>query len=329
MIEAKIESWGLKRVERYLPITQSIFSTINDKRLCQLCVALSFFIGFITTFFIVSFEIYLELLGENWLALDNLLKLAFVNLIFIGLELFLLFEVGFITTAILINRASEKYQFCDKMKASLVRAVMELSEPVENIHGIKPYKKFSKFRYIKVALYTGKDILSNFVIKAILQKSISRSSVRVYIPLVSTLITGFWDAWVQQKALSEVRLRISARVYVLNQLAELEAKEMSQAYITALLRLIAVRQSYKQECDVNLEYFYDQLNKSKPCCLTELESVDLLLDSVDALTAEEKTELIGMTEYLFYFRRSPTRNEKDLLCKLGVLQASKTNPLLC
>lgn len=329
MIEAKIEHWGLRRVERYLPVTHNLFSKITDKRLCQLCVALSFFIGFITTFFIVAFEIYLELLGENWLALDNLIKLALINLTFIGLELFLLFEVGFITTAILINRASAKYLFCDKMKASLVRAVMELSEPIDNIHGIKPYKQYSKFRYIKVALYTGKDILSNFIIKAILQKSVSRSSVRVYIPLVSTLITGFWDAWVQQKALSEVRLRISARVYVLNQLAELETKEMSLAYITALLRLIAVRQSYKQECDVNLEYFYDQLNKSKQCCLTELESVDLLLDSVNALTAEEKAELIMMTEYLFYFRRSPTRNEKDLLYKLGVLQAPKTNPLLC
>ncbi|MGR5280697.1 LBF_2804 family protein [Photobacterium damselae] len=329
MIEAKIESWGLKRVERYLPITQNLFQTINDKRLCQACVALSFFIGFITTFFIVAFEIYLELLGENWLALDNLIKLGLINLFFIGLELFLLFEVGFITTAILINRASAQYQFCDKMKASLVRAVMELSEPTDNIHGIKPYKQYSKFRYIKVALYTGKDILSNFVIKAILQKSISRSSVRVYIPLVSTLITGFWDAWVQQKALSEVRLRISARVYVLNQLAELEAKDMSQAYVTALLRLIAVRQSYKQECDVNLEYFYDQLYKSKQYQLNDLESVDLLLISVNALTNEEKAELTVMMEYLFYFRRNPTRNEKALLYKLGALHASKNNPLLC
>lgn len=329
MIEAKIENWGLKRVERYLPITQGLFKTINDKKLCQLCVVLSFFIGFITTFFIVSFEIYLELLGENWLALDNLLRLVVINIVFISLELFLLFEVGFITTAILINRASAKYQFCEKMKASLVRAVMELSEPVDNIHGIKPYKQFSKFRYIKVALYTGKDILSNFIIKALLQKSLSRSSVRVYIPLVSTLITGFWDAWVQQKALSEVRLRISARVYVLNQLAELEAKEMSQAYIIALLRLIAVRQSYKQECDINLEFFYDQLHKKKQCVITELESVDLLLASVDALTIDEKAELTVMTEYLFYFRRSPNHIEKQLLCKLGVLKATKRNPLLC
>ena len=307
---------------------QPLLTHISDKRLCQLCVGLSFLIGFTTTFVIVAFEIYLELLGENWLALDNLIKLLLLNIIFIGLELLLLFEIGFITTALLINRASVENHLCDKMKASLVRAVMELSEPIDNIHGIKPYKELSKFRYIKVALYSGKDILSNFVIKAILQKSMSRSSVRVYIPLISTLITGFWDAWVQQKALREVRLRISARIYVLNQVAQHQQKQVSLTYRTALLRSIAVRQSYKQECDVNLELFYDEIYKQVPVTLTDIESPTLLLQSLSLLNPTEYNDVIDILTTLLFFRQRLTPNEKKLLIQCGIIEQQKINPLL-
>ncbi|SMY34256.1 hypothetical protein PMAL9190_01576 [Photobacterium malacitanum] len=328
MIEHKIEQWGIRRVEKHLNRQQPLLTHISDKRLCQLCVGLSFLIGFTTTFVIVAFEIYLELLGENWLALDNLIKLLLLNIIFIGLELLLLFEIGFITTALLINRASVENHLCDKMKASLVRAVMELSEPIDNIHGIKPYKELSKFRYIKVALYSGKDILSNFVIKAILQKSMSRSSVRVYIPLISTLITGFWDAWVQQKALREVRLRISARIYVLNQVAQHQQKQVSLTYRTALLRSIAVRQSYKQECDVNLELFYDEIYKQVPITLTDIESPTLLLQSLSLLNPTEYNDVIDILTTLLFFRQRLTANEKKLLVQCGIIEQQKINPLL-
>lgn len=328
MIEHKIEQWGIRRVEKHLNRQQPLLTHISDKRLCQLCVGLSFLIGFTTTFVIVAFEIYLELLGENWLALDNLIKLLLLNIIFIGLELLLLFEIGFITTALLINRASVENHLCDKMKASLVRAVMELSEPIDNIHGIKPYKELSKFRYIKVALYSGKDILSNFVIKAILQKSMSRSSVRVYIPLISTLITGFWDAWVQQKALREVRLRISARIYVLNQVAQHQQKQVSLTYRTALLRSIAVRQSYKQECDVNLELFYDEIYKQVPVTLTDIESPTLLLQSLSLLNPTEYNDVIDILTTLLFFRQRLTANEKKLLVQCGIIEQQKINPLL-
>ncbi|OBU33426.1 LBF_2804 family protein [Photobacterium phosphoreum] len=328
MIERKIEQWGICRVEKHLSRKQPLFTRISDKRLCQLCVGLSFLIGFMTTFVIVAFEIYLELLGENWLAWDNLIKLLSINIVFIGLELLLLFEIGFITTALLINRASAENHFCSKMTASLVRAVMELSEPIENIHGIKPYKELSKFRYIKVALYSGKDILSNFLIKAVLQKSISRSSVRVYIPLISTLITGFWDAWVQQKALREVRLRISARIYVLNQISRHQQKPVSMTYRTALLRSIAVRQSYKQECDVNLELFYDEIYKQAPLILTDIESPTLLLQSLSQLNPTEYNDVIDILTTLLFFRHRLTANEKKLLAQCGIIQQQKINPLL-
>lgn len=328
MIERKIEQWGIRRVEKHLNHRQPLFKRISDKRLCQLCVGLSFLIGFITTFVIVAFEIYLELLGENWLAWDNLIKLLIINIVFIGLELFLLFEIGFITTALLINRASAKNHFCDKMTASLVRAVMELSEPIENIHGIKPYKELSKFRYIKVALYSGKDILSNFLIKAVLQKSISRSSVRVYIPLISTLITGFWDAWVQHKALREVRLRISARIYVLNQVIIHQQKPVSMTYRTALLRSIAVRQSYKQESDINLELFYDEIYKQAPLELTDIESPTLLLQSLNLLSSTEYNDVIDILKTLLFFRQRLTANEKKLLVQCGIIKQQKINPLL-
>ncbi|PSV23173.1 LBF_2804 family protein [Photobacterium kishitanii] len=328
MIEHKIEQWGIRRVEKHLSRNQPLFTRISDKRLCQLCVGLSFLIGFMTTFVIVAFEIYLELLGENWLAWDNLAKLLTINIVFIGLELLLLFEIGFITTALLINHASAENHFCDKMKASLVRAVMELSEPIDNIHGIKPYRALSKFRYIKVALYSGKDILSNFLIKAVLQKSISRSSVRVYIPLISTLITGFWDAWVQQKALREVRLRISARIYVLNQVTIHQQKPVSMTYRTALLRCIAVRQSYKQECDVNLELFYDEIYKQAPVMLTDIESPTLLLQSLNLLNSTEYNDVINILTTLLFFRQRLTANEKKLLAQCGIIQQQKINPLL-
>lgn len=328
MIEQKIEQWGIRRVEKHLSNKDLLFTHLSDQRICQLCVGCSFLIGFITTFFIVAFEIYLELLGENWLAWDNLVKLLTLNILFIGLELFLLFEMGFVTTALLINRASVENHFCDKMKASLVRAVMELSEPMENIHGIKPYKELSKFRYIKVALYSGKDILSNFVIKALLQKSVSRSSVRVYIPLVSTLITGFWDAWVQQKALREVRLRISARIYVLNQIKHHQQQETSTAYRSALLRIIAVRQSYKQECDVNLELFYDEIQKLAPITLTDIESTHLLVQSIKDLAPLEYEQAIAILKTLFFFRQRPNRSEKKLLELLGIIERQRKNPLL-
>ena len=90
----------------------------------------------------------------------------------------------------------------------------------------------------------------------------------------------------------------------------------------------AVRQSYKQECDVNLELFYDEIYKQAPLILTDIESPTLLLQSLSQLNPTEYNDVIDILTTLLFFRHCLTANEKKLLAQCGIIQQQKINPLL-
>ena len=97
-------------------------------------------------------------------------------------------------------------------------------------------------------------------------------------------------------------------------------------YRTALLPSIAVRQSYKQECDVNLELFYDEIYKQAPLILTDIESPTLLLQSLSPLNPTEYNDVIDILTTLLFFRQRLTASEKKLLLQCDIIQQQKINP---
>jgi len=319
MLQDKIEQWGYNQVQQGLQSPHVLFSRIPHQYLTNTCILLSFVVGFLTTLVIVSFEIYLTISGNNWFEPLVLFQIILINGVFIGLEFYLLFKIGLTSTAQYIRHINDKYQFCDEMKLALVRSALEISEPKINKYGIKPYREQSKLRYLHIVIYSGKDIISNFVIKAVLKKYLSRGSVRIYIPIISTLITGFWDAWVQMKSLRDVRLKLNSRIYAIQLLSQLTSRSPSTKYFEALTRLIAVRLSYKQERDVTLEYLLDELQHFPSVDLNSQNDIDdpqLLKQQLQHLNTAEQAAIKAIAIDLFKFKRRLNKCEKRLLAEL-------------
>jgi len=319
MLQDKIEQWGYNQVQHSLQFPHVLFSRIPHQYLTNTSILLSFIVGFLTTLVIVSFEIYLTISGNNWFEPLVLLQIILINGIFIGLEFYLLFKIGLASTAQYIRHISNEYHCCDEMKRALVRSALEISEPKMNKYGIQPYREQSKIRYLHIAIYSGKDIISNFVIKAVLKKYLSRSSVRIYIPLISTLITGFWDAWVQMKSLRDVRLKLDSRIYAIKLLRQQKNSSVSAEFLEVLIRLIAVRLSYKQERDVTLEYLLDELQHFPSVDFNRQNDIDdpqLLKQSFSHLNENELRSIKTITVNLFKFKRQLNKCEKQLLSEL-------------
>ncbi len=319
MVQARVEKWGLTQLNKYLPNNQHFFHIHNEKYVVIAAVTLSFLIGFITTFFIVTHDIYFDISNSDWFASHAILESLIIHGLFIGLEFYLLFQIGFKIAAYYINKAQVTYQIPTDMVQSLCRAVLDLNEPDNNHFNIRPYRKKTNMQKMNMLIYSGKDFLTTFIIKAILKRYISRGTTRLFIPYIGTFITGFWDAFVQAKAIAEIKLRLAARIYLLHLLMSFKQNEPSQALLLSLFRLTAVRLSYKQESDVNLNFLLLELAKKLTLnidTLISLESPYQLEKSLVDLSHQEKAQFDDIAIHLFSFRRRLTNCEKRLLVRL-------------
>jgi hypothetical protein len=292
-----IESWGFNRINYYLNHDQVLLAKISFHQLSTVAKIISFMIGFLVTFVIVSSEIYLfaDLAIINYTLIQLLLMIA-INLIFIALEFLLLFDIGFQITAQYVKYVGKAHFVDDKLKYSLVRAVLEMDEPV-----VKKFKWVSELRikkkhyWLKLVLYKVKVILSNLLAKFIARKLLSRVGLRTYAPLVATIITGFWDAWVQGAVLKEVRLRLSGRMVAMATIDKLILDDRLIHEI--IIRLLMIIMKMNEQPNVNLEFLLIHIEKK---CATGILSYPNIFD-VKVLTRLLKQLTVEQEEYFLCF----------------------------
>ncbi len=324
MIQKSLETWGVYYIDNYINNNQFHFPALSLEKITKIALWLSFLVGFLATLITVSFDLIL-IADQPLLSVDPsvLALIAVVNVLVIMLEFWLLFHIGFIVTARYIREVKQQQSLSIDIKQTLVRAVLELDEPApERSFGLNPYRKRSRHYWLLVALYKVKVLFSNLLAKVLLRKIVGRTGARTYIPFISTIITGFWDAWVQASVLKEVRLRISARLYILGVISTLKQSNPSQNYIKTLARMVAVRIELFGDYNANLDYLLNQIESYYSGSVSnqdKLFETNLFLERYTKLPAIEQKNISKIACRLMALkRRLLSKEEKEVLKKLDI-----------
>jgi hypothetical protein len=324
MLQRSLEIWGVYYIDKYINNNRFRFPGILPEKVTKIAIGLSFLIGFIATLITALFDVII-IANQSLLSTDLVVvaTMVLVNIVVIALEFWLLFHIGFIVTARYIYEAEQQKVLGIDIRKTLVRAVLELGEPApEKSFGLNPYRKRSKHYWLLLVLYRVKVLFSNIIAKVLLKKIIGRGSARSYVPLISTIITGFWDAWVQASVLEEVRLRISARLYILDIIKTLKQSNPGQQYIKTLARMVAVRIELFGDYNANLDYLLNQIESLFAGAVSDQEqlfNVNLLLEQYGKLSDHEQKNILQIIRRLMVFKRGLlSKEEKNLLKVLDI-----------
>lgn len=328
MIQKPLETWGVYCIDNYINSNSFLFSTISSEKITKIALWLSFLVGFIATLITVLLDIII--IGDQSLvslAPLVLATIALVNVLVIALEFWLLFHIGFIVTARYLRDVEQQQSLAVDIRKMLVRAVLELDQPApKKSFGLNPYRKRSNHYWLLLALYKVKVLFSNVLAKVLLKKLIGRGGARAYVPLISTLITGFWDAWVQASVLKEVRLRISARLYILDVINTLKQSNLSQDYIETLARMVAVRIELFGDYSANLDYLLNQIELHYSGSVENQDMLfesSLFFDRYKKLSAIEQKNISKIASRLIVLKRSKLSEEEHKLLEMLDIKASE------
>ena len=97
----------------------------------------------------------------------------------------------------------------------LSRAALEIPNPRQPIHGIDPYARVPRWKLLGYAiLYRIKVGATSFVLRVLLRRILSRTALRVFIPLVAIPVFAIWNALVARWVMREVRIRVAGPLVV-------------------------------------------------------------------------------------------------------------------
>ena len=324
MMQKSLEAWGVYNIDCYINNNRFHFPKWSSKKVTKIALWLSFLVGFFATLVTVLFDVILiadqPLLSVS---LKVLALMVIVNVLVIALEFWLLFHIGFIVTARYIREVEQQQFLGADIRQTLVRAVLELDEPTpDNAFGLNPYRKRSRHYWLLLALYKVKVLFSNLLAKVLLRKIVGRTSARTYVPLISTLITGFWDAWVQASVLKEVRLRLSARLYIMGVMTTLKQSDPSENYVNTLARMVAVRIELFGNYNANLDYLLNQIESHYSGSVSNQDKLfepRLFLEGHTSLSDVEQKNISQIACRLMVLKRGLlSKEEKKLLQRLDI-----------
>jgi len=318
-----LENWGLYHINRYLNANNHLFSRLSLQQVTKIAIGISFVVGFLITLMVVIADIlFFAELSQVLASARLLLFFVLLNIGLIVIEFWLLFHIGFQIVARYILILEKHYPVDQTLKKSLVRAVLELNEPYIKRFGLNPYRHLNKHSWLKILLYKTKVILSNFIAKLIARKVLSRVGLRAYAPLISTLITGWWDAWIQKAVLTEVRFRLSGRLYAVRLLDAVHSASPRQDWLEVLIRLVAVRIELFGTYNINLDYLITRLDRSLVVSTSELADlfdIERLQALYSRLPRIEQDKLAEIACLLIAFKQSKlSKQESDLLLFFNV-----------
>jgi hypothetical protein len=322
-----LENWGLSTVNRYLTSRQFFFLKVPFKYVTKIAITFSFFIGFLLTLLIVIADIFIfNDLSVVFSSAKLVIMLLVINIVVIALEFWLLFYIGFQVVAVYILMIDKNQLLDNQVKVSLIRAVLELNEPSNQNFVLNPYRKKEKYYWVMLIFYKIKVILSNAIGKVVVRKLLSRSSFRLYAPLVSTVITGWWDAWVQSAVLKEARYRLSGRLYIIGYIKEVTSnKEIAPDYLETLIRLLAVRIDLFGSFNNNLDYFITEIECYFPNSISQLPDlfdINLLKTSYLKLSLLEQNSLSDVACHIIILKYNRLSSEEKNLLELFKIKNS-------
>ena len=266
------ERWGTSQIQKYFYRIDSryhynsIEELFSSKRVL-LYTFLAFLIGFIVTIPIIYMEIRWSIFDHNNINLTNISIYIFEVMILITLEFYLLFILSFHLLAYhfhhlyFINSQHQiDYPTVDEedFVSMLTRTVMEFSEGYEEDFNIT-HKDISNRDIILIGIiYKLKVVISNFILKFIAKKALTRTSLRLYTPYVAAIGTGVWDAFVFYKVIKDAQYKITVRyaiLYLIKSKLEYISKDES-------IKAILARYYYYGEYNNNLSYLLHKIYKS-------------------------------------------------------------------
>jgi len=312
-------------INRYLNRQRHLFSNTDISTLAHKAALLSFLTGFFITLITASIDIiFLTQAGENLLSIEweLLCVIISINIGMISIEFWLLFHLGFQATARYIHNIQCHQQLSLEMKHALVRAILEVDDPQPAHFGVNPHHHNSKHHWLTLLIYKLKVLLSNAIAKALFSRLLSRSGLRSYAPLISTLITGLWDAWVQAASLKEVRLRLSVHLHNMQLLHKVKQGLYSPQLQHALLLLIAVRLELFGRRSHVLNSLLLQWGDLQPHTLDRYDDLSPILQlqhGYKALNPLEQQQLTEIACTLIALKRQTLNTgEKQLLIQLNL-----------
>lgn len=325
-----LEEFGVKKIQRYYTKIKKReerkrkkFSYLSVSELfasSSLYTAsfIAFLIGFLCTLPIISLELEYNIFNLNE---PNYLHITlyFISLILLlFVEFYLLFLLGFYAIAYTIfhlHHIKEINAIHLNEKDFLMlfsRTIMELNEEKITQYPIN-HSSLNNFDILLFSLlYKLKVMLSNFLLKFITKRLLTRSSFRLYTPYIATLGTGIWDAVVFYKTIKHAHYKIMVR-YTIDQLIKHKLPLLLQTKNT---QAILARYYYYGQYSHNFDYLLDHIAQHKEINYTE----EIYLEETNNQKANQKLLLL-----LLCFQESiPHKKERQLIKSLNQKKQMKT-----
>ncbi|MDQ7075641.1 MAG: hypothetical protein Q9O24_10935 [Gammaproteobacteria bacterium] len=316
-MQKSLTQWGLTHIERYLKGHFSLFQNTAYHKLANHAAFYSFATGFIITLLLASAEVYFVTRSQIELNLETVLLLVLLNVGLIAIEFWLLFHIGFQACARYIQELEKQHSLSPELKHALVEAILELEENKAAPFNLDLQRHTPKHHWLSLLLYKFKVMLSNALAKLIINRLLSRSAARGYAPLISTVITGFWDAWVQLNCLKEVRLRLSAHLYSRQLLNTVQQNNCPQPTRQVLIRIIAVRLELMGRYSLALSHLLQDLEAEQLGSVSECERLfdaARMAQAYQQLPTSEQHKLANIACTLLAFKRQrPSKKERHWL----------------
>lgn len=189
----------------------NIMRSIADN-ITHFAAIIAFSVGALTTVVSVWFEWRYAGLIHDFL---YYFSYVLIILVMLAIEMAVLFWLGLRTVHGLACLTGHYHGHSDILSDDealpnmLVRAALEVPDPVIRYLGIDPLKYIPKSKLVLASvLYKAKVILSSLVIKYILVRLFGKGGSRLGFQWVAIPVTGIWDAVVIYRVAKEARLRL-------------------------------------------------------------------------------------------------------------------------
>jgi len=262
------ETWGVHKVIYFFEIHQkskhhyhNINELFTNKRNYYFSM-IAFFIGMLMTLPIIYVEVEYDVFNMHHINLEIIWGYIALVILFVFLEFYLLFLLGFYLLSYYLYYVLKIYKesHIDAVEdkeflAMLVRTVMELPEPEIVRYDINHKENGDQEWFIWAFFYKLKVVMTNFILKFIVKKALTRSSLRLYTPYVATLGTGVWDGIVFYKTIKDSQYKIVVRLVLLYLLEHKRVLLSQENYIKAII----IRYFHYCEYNNNFDYILSEI----------------------------------------------------------------------
>jgi hypothetical protein len=293
---------------------------------------IAFLIGAIVTIPLVFFEVaYYDKISF----FEYIFQFGLLSLISLIVELLLLYWLTLQSIYALLHLIG-KYPNRDKsipkaymIDRVLIRAALELEEPILEYMGVDPRKKLSKAELFFMAfLYKLKVALSSFVAKKVLKAVLPRLGARTAVmPFVGVFIVAFWDAYVLNRSIKDARLRLFGHYFsrylidniVIKKINNPESQIDIEGAVRAIASIMALSKSNHPNNVILLVMLDNYIDSSRE--IKEPDSLDEYKRYLAKLDEQDQHYLKVLSVITAVLDSKITKEEKEAL--LSICQDKK------